>query len=118
VNRQSADFSRAVRLADTISDGRMRELFVDFIESVSSMHQDIMVQATDFEVRMMFKGSMLCRIVPYRELMHVQIGDQLAWEIRVRDDESWLEALDMAIRHSLRVVFSAQPASEHSCRRF
>ncbi|MBI4720080.1 MAG: hypothetical protein HY770_02400 [Chitinivibrionia bacterium] len=91
-----------------MSDGRLRELFLGFIRNVASMHQDIRMQAGDLEIRMMFKDAVLCRVVPYRELMHVQIGDYSGWEIRVRDEEACLDALDMSIRHFLRMFSSSR----------
>lgn len=91
----------ALRLANEIADRSVKELFERFVETYSNVHDDIRVQTTSVEIRFFYQGELLCRLAPYRELFHVQIGDGPGWETRVRTEESFFAAIDRALHRFL-----------------
>ncbi len=93
----------ATRLGDEISDSSVRQLFHRFVSQLGGVHHEVRVQATRVEVRFFFGDAFLCRLVPYRELFHVQIGDDPAWEARVRTFDGYAEAIDRAVQRYLEV---------------
>lgn len=100
----------AVRaLADTIADAGARERFVRLVTEVGRLHPGVDVTVTGVDVRAEFNGGTLCRIVPYRELIHVQVGEDPMWETRVRTDAGYLAALDRIVDAFLRAAASATP---------
>jgi hypothetical protein len=42
--------------------------------------------------------------VPYRELVHIQVGDSPVWEARIRNERDYLEAVDMMLRAFVRMA--------------
>ena len=95
--------SRAARLAGEIADGQVRRLFARFVETMSGLHEDIRSEGTDVELRFLYHDQLLCRLVPYRELFHVQVGESPAWETRVRTLEAYADTVDRALQRFLSV---------------
>jgi hypothetical protein len=90
-------------LASEITDKIVRTLFDRFVTTFSSVHEEIRVEATRVEIRFFFKNEFLCRLAPYRELFHVQVGDAPAWETRVRTEAGFNETMDRALHRFLAV---------------
>jgi hypothetical protein len=81
----------------------VKALFDRFVDTYANLHDDIRVQTTSVEVRFFYKDEFLCRLAPYRELFHVQVGEGPAWETRVRSEASFLDTIDRALQRFLRV---------------
>jgi len=96
-------------LAETISDRYVREMFDSLVELLGGLHNEVTVSADGVDVRVEYSGRQLCRLVPYRELIHIQIGDGSVWEIRVRDETTYFQAADRILRTF--VCFAAFPRS-------
>lgn len=96
-------------LSKAITDSRLQEIYLDCIASVSALHDEVTHTVTGLEVRFFFRGALLARVVPYRELLHIHIGDAPGWEVRVRDEQGYSETLDLILHHFLR-IFSIRPA--------
>ncbi len=105
-----------------IADPTVRELHGKFRDAIHDMHDEVRIEATRFEWRALFRDALLCRVVPYRELFHVQVGKKVVWETRVRDASSCLAALHRALGEFLEVYASpgrgrsASPADAASDR--
>ena len=91
------------RLAGSIADHTVKVLFERFVETYAGLHDEIRVHASSVELRFFYRSEFLCRLAPYRDLFHVQIGEAPAWETRVRSEKGLLATVDVALRHFLRV---------------
>jgi hypothetical protein len=100
---EASESSRVARLAEDVNDHRLRDLFVRFVAEVGSLDNRIRLDANDVEVRVLCDGRFVCRVAPYRELFHVQVGETVVWETRVREKGGFLAALDRTIQHYLEV---------------
>lgn len=107
---QPAEFSRALRLGDEIASAPVRQLYKRYVRLVSGMHDEIEARASAVEVRLFFRSELVCRLVPYRELFHVQVGDGQAWETRVRSEESFLDTMDRTLQRFLALRTSSETA--------
>lgn len=87
-----------------MSHAHVRESCARLVETVASLHRDVAVSGTGVDVRAEFRGRLLCRLVPYRELLHVQVGDDPTWETRVRTEGDYLEAIDVLVRTFRRMA--------------
>lgn len=79
---------------DVIANVTVRGYFNELIEIVSSLHDEVVVNFGQVDIRAEFGTRTICRIVPYRELIHIHVGDSPAWEVRVRDEAGFLAAVD------------------------
>lgn len=104
--------SPCAMLSEAITDSRVRELYLDCIANVSGLHEEVTHAVTGLEVRFFFRDALLARIVPYRELLHIQVGNASGWEIRVREEQGYLETLDLII-HQFLHIFSNRPVPSH-----
>jgi hypothetical protein len=102
-----SDSRETQTLASEIADRDVRALFDRFVETYSNLHGEIRVQATSVEIRFFYKDEFLCRLAPYRELFHVQVGDKPVWETRVRTRAGFQDTIDRALRRFLRVYAAA-----------
>ena len=98
--------SRAARLAGEIYDRQVRRLFGQFVETMLGLHEDIRSEGTDVELRILYREELLCRLVPYRELFHVQVGESPAWETRVRTPDAFADTVDRALQRFLNIHVS------------
>ena len=98
----------APSLADIIVDRTLRQLYDRLIDALRGLHADVAVSESAVEARAEYDGRTLCRIVPYRELVHVQVGDPRVWEIRVRDTAGFHEVLDRILRTFLELTVAAE----------
>ena len=94
-------------LSEEISDPLVAGLFERFVETVSGFHADLEVSTSRADLRFLFGDIFVCRVAPYRELFHVQIGENPAWEARVRRADDLPEALDHALGRFLAVYSAA-----------
>lgn len=96
----------ASALAEAITDRYVREMFDSLIERLGALHDDVTVSADGVDVRVEYSGLFLCRLVPYRELIHIQIGESPTWEIRVRDEAGYFQAVDRILRTFVSIAAS------------
>jgi hypothetical protein len=82
-------------LAERFEVPEVKELFLRLAADLDRLHRDVAVRASDIDVRADVAGRPLCRLVPYRELIHVQVGDGPTWESRVREAGGYYQAVDM-----------------------
>ena len=86
-----------------ITNHELQELYRRFIDSVRDIHADVVVDVSHMEIWVRFDDAVLCRVVPYRELFHVQVGQENIWEIRVRNRLGCLETLDRVLSRFLEI---------------
>ncbi|MEE9271351.1 MAG: hypothetical protein V3V49_13945 [Candidatus Krumholzibacteria bacterium] len=98
---------QAIPLGDEISDNSVRQMFHRFVELLSGIDGRVRLQTSRVEVRFFLGDEFLCRLAPYRELFHVQIGDAPAWEARVRTHDGYAAAVDRVLQRYLEVYASA-----------
>jgi hypothetical protein len=91
-------------LVDGVGDPEVRRLCHGLVGELARLHEAVVVSPGPVDIRAEAWGRQLCRIVPYRELVHVQVGERPTWETRVRDEVSYLEAVDMILSAFLRSV--------------
>jgi hypothetical protein len=102
---------RPHRLGDTISDATVRGFYHKLLEIVGTLHDDVTLHHTEVDVRAEYEGCPICRLVPYRELIHLQIGDAPAWEIRIRDEQGFLEAVDRVLEKFVELASKSGAAA-------
>jgi hypothetical protein len=90
-------------LVERLSSGYLKSLFSELILHLSALNDEVEVRSCDIEVRIELSNNLICRIVPYRELLHIQVGDCPGWEVRIRDEQGYFEALDMCISQYLKM---------------
>ncbi len=83
--------------ADQFDDPAVARLYVDLVEFIGNLDDRVEIDDNGVDVRAQFAGETLARVVPYRELMHVSIGEEPVWEARLRDHRGWMEAADRVL---------------------
>jgi len=76
----------------------------------AAIHPDVNVADGAVEFRVEYDGCLLCRLVPYRALIHMRVGDRPGWETRVRGPEAFHAAADRIVDTFLRL---ASQSSRH-----
>lgn len=92
------------QLVDTISNASVRGFYDQMMNHLDTLNEGVVVCQSDVDVRAEFDGRLICRIVPYRDLLHLQIGDSPTWEIRVRDEGGYMEAMGRILEIFLRLA--------------
>jgi hypothetical protein len=90
-------------LAERIGEERLRGLYTRMLDALGSFSGSLDAEVSAVEARFLYRGRFLCRIVPYREIIHIQIGDSPTWETRIRDDSGWAQALDRLFERFLEI---------------
>ncbi len=85
-------------LADVIVDQSVRSMYLRLVDVLRRLHGDVCVEESAVELRAGFRQRTLCRVVPYRELLHIQVGSDPTWEVRVRDRAGYLAVTDRILR--------------------
>ena len=99
--------SQAVDLGADIALGPVKRLYERYIGRLAEMSQDIDVRVSTVELRAFYRDELLCRVVPYRDLFHVLVGDHPVWETRVRNEETYLETTDRTLQRFLQIHASS-----------
>jgi len=101
-------------LGDVIANVTVRGFFCELIEILTELHERVEIQHGPVDIRAEYDGNCICRIVPYRELIHLHIGDSPVWEVRVRDEAAYLDAVDRILDVYLSIVSAiGQPARKY-----
>ena len=102
------------KLGDVIANATIRGFFYELIAILTNLHEDVEVQHGPVDIRAEYAGKSICRVVPYRELIHLHIGESPTWEVRVRDETGYLDAVDRILDGYLSVVAGeARPARKY-----
>lgn len=95
-------------LAEVVANPALARLVDDLRVALARLHGDVRVVETSMELRAEFHGVAICRVVPYRELLHIQVGQDPMWETRLRKASEFPPVMDRIVRDFLRAV--ARPA--------
>ena len=95
---QSDDFG------ETITNLAVRGYFYELLEILTNLGEDVEISASPVDIRVEYSGNTICRLVPYRELIHLHVGHKPVWEVRVRDESGYLEAIDRILDVFLNLV--------------
>lgn len=107
---------RPVDFGDIITHLPVRNFFHELIDILSGLHSDVQIRRSPVDIRAEFNGRTICRVVPYRELIHLQVGDTTVWEVRVRDEAGYLEAVHRILETYLALAAAGSKARDR--RRF
>ena len=107
------------KLGDVIANVTVRGFFCELIGILTDLHEDVEVQHGPVDIRAEYAGRSICRLVPYRELFHLHIGESPVWEVRVRDEAGYLDAVDRILDVYLSMVSAdARPARNYAASSF
>ncbi len=110
LRRHGEAFVRAVRrapppsaLAEIITDQSVRSMYARLVTALESL-PGLRVVEGRVDLRAEVGEQLLCRVVPYRELLHIRVGADPGWEVRVRDRSAYVEAVDRILREFCRIA--------------
>ncbi len=92
---------------DIIANVSVRGFYHELVDVLTHLHEDVEVLYSPVDIRAEYCGRTICRIVPYRELVHMQIGDDPVWEVRIRGEAGYLDAVDLIFDVFLELVATA-----------
>jgi hypothetical protein len=102
-------------LGDVIVNVGVRGFFCELIQILTDLHEEVEIHHGPVDIRAEYAGNCICRIVPYRELIHIQIGESPIWEVRVRNESAYLDAVDRILDVYLSFVSAAsRPAPRYA----
>jgi hypothetical protein len=101
-------------IIQVIADTSVQRLFSQLMTDVRGLHSQIRISESEMDVRVEFNGCFLCRMVPYRELVHIQLGEPVTWEVRVRDATGFLSVTDRIAREFIRSFGQARAGMTES----
>jgi hypothetical protein len=96
-------------LSERVADRELGRQVDELRVLLPRLHSGVTVCETPYELLVQFREKSLCRVVPYRELLHVQVGQDPVWETRIRSAREWPEVMDRIVRVFLRAVARAEP---------
>lgn len=73
-------------------------MYLRLVDMLRRLHGDVGVEESAVELRAGLGQRTLCRVVPYRDLLHIQVGSNPTWEVRVRDRAGYLAVTDRILR--------------------
>ena len=107
------------KLGDVIANVTVRGFFFELLGILQDLHEDVVVQHGPVDIRAEYLDKCICRIVPYRELVHLHIGESPVWEVRIRDEAGYLDAVDRILDVYLSLVAAdARPAKKYAASSF
>ena len=106
MQRTAPGHPQALKLGRNILDSRVRRIYEDILSNIESLDEDVRLECNNIEVRAHLDDEMICLVVPYRELVHVKIGEGEVREIRIREDSEYAEAVDMILKRFLELAQS------------
>ncbi|MBN2071708.1 MAG: hypothetical protein JW814_09655 [Candidatus Krumholzibacteriota bacterium] len=84
-----------------IKPAKIRDLYNTICDYLIRSSPSIEVEAALFETRFSGPGGMMIVLSPYSEIFTVSVGESPKCEIRVSDEQSFFQALDLSISHFL-----------------
>jgi hypothetical protein len=94
MSRQPNHRSRSDDFGETITNLAVRGYFYELLEILTNLGEDVEINESPVDIRVEYSGNTICRLVPYRELIHLHVGEGPVWEVRIRDEAGYLEAVD------------------------
>ncbi len=98
------ELHRVSKLAGSMRESGLKELFREMCSKVSLLHADMKLDISSVEVRAYLWNSPVCRLVPYPELLHVQVGREPVWDLRLKDRKTYFRAIDRVLEEYLQIV--------------
>jgi hypothetical protein len=89
---------------ETITNVTVRGFFYELLEILANLGESVEVISGPVDIRAEIGGATICRLVPYRELIHIHIGDDPVWEVRVRNETGYLDAIDTILDVYLEIT--------------
>ncbi len=105
---------RPSNLAEVVANQALARLVGDLRVALARLHSDVRVVETSLELRAEYHGVVICRVVPYRELLHIQVGQDPMWEARLRRANEFPQVLDRIVRVFLRALARPAPPGTHT----
>lgn len=100
-------------LDNVVANQALARLVPDLRVALARLHSEVRVVETSMELRAEFHGVVICRVVPYRELLHIQVGQDPMWEARVRKANEFPQVMDRIVRAFLRALARPAPPGTH-----
>jgi hypothetical protein len=91
-------------LADAVGNPAVGRLVDVLRTALGRLHGDVHVVESSLELRAEFRGANICRVVPYRDVLHIQVGQDPLWETRLRNTAEFPEVMDRIVRAFLRIL--------------
>ena len=91
-------------LFEQVENPELRALVDELRAALPRLHSEIRVHDAPYELSATFRDVLLCRVVPYREVLHVQVGQDPEWETRLHGAREWPGVMERIVRvflHSL-----------------
>jgi hypothetical protein len=85
-----------------VADPALARRLDELRAALARLHREVRVTETSMDLQAEFRGVPLCRVVPYRELLHVHVGESPEWETRVRHASEFPPVMDHVVRAFLR----------------
>lgn len=89
-------------LADVVADRSLARLVDDVRAALGQLHGEVRVVESPVDLQAEFRGALICRVVPYRELLHFQVGEDPVWETRLRATHEFPQVMERIVRTFLR----------------
>jgi hypothetical protein len=89
---------------ESITNVTVRGFFHELLEILANLGESVEVIAGPVDIRAEVSGTTICRLVPYRELIHIHVGEEPVWEVRVRNETGYLDAIDSILDVYLEVT--------------
>lgn len=91
-------------LGDVINDQSVRALFEKMRRDLAQIHTDVSVVESEIDFRAEYGDEVICRVVPYRELLHVHVGANPTWEARIRSETAYADVMERVVGVFLRCI--------------
>ncbi len=99
-------------LADVVvANPALARVVDDLRVALARLHSEVRVVETSMELRAEFRGVAICRVVPYRELLHIQVGHDPMWETRLRSAREFPQVMDRVVRAFLQAFARSSPSA-------
>lgn len=85
-------------LVEAVASPALGRLVDDLRVALGNLHGEVRVVESSLELRAEFRGVDICRVVPYRDVLHIQVGQHPLWETRLRRAEEFPQVMDRIVR--------------------
>ncbi|HET6348016.1 MAG TPA: hypothetical protein VFH88_02935 [Candidatus Krumholzibacteria bacterium] len=100
---------RPVDTDDTVARPDVARLADELRDTLARLHSGVRVTESSVDLVAEFRGVTFCRVAPYREVLHVQVGNDPVWESRIRTADELADVTARIVRAFLH-VFADEPA--------
>jgi len=92
--KPTSERRRLDEFGKVVANASVRAYFHELLSILSNLHDGVSIHRSPVDIRAEYAGRTICRVVPYRELIHLHIGDAPVWEVRIREEAGYLDAVD------------------------